>query len=476
MLLRRCSLLMGLLLYCLVLISSEFPPAVAEQEHAVYLPLISQNWDSPFGVQISQPWIFTQSVFSRANELGVTWVRLNLIGWNEIQPTSESTYNWEVLLDFEIELISAQAANITPVVAIAQSPDWATKTYYDAEGQPYQTSCGAIRTEYFDDFAKFMQALVTRYRRPPYNVRFWELGNEPDIDPRLVAKDNLFGCWGDASDPYYGGEHYGEMLKVVTPAIKAVDPSAQVLVGGLILDNPGTGAAENDTSSNFLEGILRAGAGESFDILPYHAYAYYAGRAVDSDLTHPTWSDWGGATLGKAKFLREVMARYNVDKPLSLNETGLLFGGEEFDPAYLQAQADYVVRILARSMSADLHSVFWYTLNGPGWRSAGLLDHEQIPRPSYFAYQQLIQQVSMTRSVTAISDYGAGVEAYRFAGSNGLVDLLWAREGGQQTIRVPRSQVIAIYDRDGATIAPTVIGDQVVLEVGVSPLYIKRAP
>jgi beta-xylosidase len=393
-----------------------------------------------------------------------------------VQPTSSSIYDWSALLDLEVELISAQAANLTPIVIVSDSPNWATKTYYDADGQPYQTSCGAIRTEHFADFAQFMQALVARYGKPPYNVRFWELGNEPDIDPRLVAQDNIFGCWGDASDPYYGGEHYGEMLKVVTPAIKAVDPSAQVLVGGLILDNPGTGAAEQDTSSNFLEGILRAGAGDSFDILPYHAYAYYAGRAVDSDLTHLTWSDWGGATLGKAKFLREVMARYGVDKPLSLNETGLLFGGDEFDPAYLQAQADYIVRILARSMSTNLHSVFWYTLNGPGWRSAGLLDETQTPRPSYFAYQHLIKQVSMTRTVTAISDYGTGVEAYRFARSNGLVDLLWAREAPQQTIQVPRSQVITIYDRDGAVIAPSIVGDQVRLEVGVSPIYIKRAP
>jgi len=472
----RRLLLLGTLLFSLLAPWISSLPVAAEQNHRVYLPLISHDWNSPFGVQISPPWIFNQSVFSRASELGLKWVRLYPISWRVVQPTPDSTYNWERLLDFEVELISARAADLTPIVIIAHSPDWATKTYYDAENQPYKTSCGAIHADHFADFARFMQAVVSRYGQPPYNVRFWEIGNEPDIDPRLVSKDSGFGCWGDASDPYYGGEHYGEMLKVVTPAIKAVDPSAQVLVGGLLLDNPGTGAAENDTSSNFLEGILRAGAGESFDILPYHAYAYYAGRAVDSDLTHPTWSDWGGATLGKAKFLREVMARYGIDKPLSLNETGLLFGGEEFDPAYLQAQADYVVRILARSMSADLHSVFWYTLNGPGWRSAGLLDHEQIPRPSYFAYQQLIQQVSMTRSVTAISDYGAGVEAYRFARSNGLVDLLWAREGGQQTIRVPRSQVIAIYDRDGATIAPTVIGDQVVLEVGVSPLYIKRAP
>jgi hypothetical protein len=41
------------------------------------------------------------------------------------------------------------------------------------------------------------------------------------------------------SDPVtlnFGGEYYGNMLKIVYPAIKSADPQAQVLVGGLLLD------------------------------------------------------------------------------------------------------------------------------------------------------------------------------------------------------------------------------------------------
>ncbi len=473
--LRRLICLLVLLVFLTVSIPGN-SQIFANQEYKVFLPLLTHTWASPFGIEINRQWVARQPIFSRANELGVQWVRLHHLSWRAVQPTPSSNYDWTALLNLEVELISMQAANLTPIVIVSDSPHWATKTYYDIDGQPYQTSCGAVRTEHFADFAQFMQALVARYGKPPYNVHFWELGNEPDIDPQLVARNSVFGCWGDSDDPYYGGEHYGEMLKVVAPAIKAVDPSAQVMIGGLALDNPDTDVTEQGKPARFLEGILRAGAGDSFDILSYHAYAYYAGRAVDSDLTHLKWSDWGGLTLGKAKFLRDVMARYGVDKPLSLNETGLLFRGEEFDPIYLQAQADHIVRILVRSMSADLHSVFWYTLNGPGWHSAGLLDATQTPRPSYFAYQHLIKQVSMTRSVTAISEYGEGVEAYRFTRSGGRVDLLWAREGEQQTIRVPWSQVIAIYDRDGATIAPTIVSDHVLLDVGVSPIYIKRVP
>ncbi len=47
----------------------------------------------------------------------------------------------------------------------------------------------------------------------------------------------IFGCWGDPNDKtYYGGEYYAEMLKRAYPAVKAANPQAIVLNGGLLLD------------------------------------------------------------------------------------------------------------------------------------------------------------------------------------------------------------------------------------------------
>ena len=53
-------------------------------------------------------------------------------------------------------------------------------------------------------------------------MHHWELGNEPDVDPDLVPPDSIFGCWGEISDrEYYGGKEYGNMLKLVYPAINS---------------------------------------------------------------------------------------------------------------------------------------------------------------------------------------------------------------------------------------------------------------
>ncbi len=478
--LSHCRLFIPLTILISLLVTVNAPPHTqVAQEHIVYLPLVQRAVVAPvapFGVEINPRWIATQSVFARANELGVNWVRLRLRSWHTVQPTRDAEYNWAALLDFERELIGARIANLTPIVVIQHSPHWATKTYYDADNQPYQTLCGAIREDRFEDFARFMQALVSRYRQPPFNVQYWELGNEPDVDPRLVPRDEVYGCWGDSSDPFYGGEHYGNMLRVVTPAIKAVDPSAQVVMGGLMLDSPNTTTAELGKPENFLAGVLRAGAGASFDILAYHAYGYYADPSIDGDLTNDKWAESGGSVLGRAMFLRTVMASYGVEKPLMLNETGLLFrSGGVFDD-YLQAQADHIVRILARAMAADIHSVFWYTLNGPGWHSAGLLDDNQVPRPAYFAYQHFIHQTAQRGSPVPVTDYGPSIEAYRFAHGADVIDVFWSREATPQTVRLPRSRVIRMYERDGAVIPPTIAGGQVVLEVGVSPVYVRRVP
>ena len=80
-----------------------------------------------------------------------------------------------------------------------------------------------------------MHDVVERYGSPPYNVKYWELGNEPDAAWQHIASDSVFGCWGDVNAPFYGGQHYGEMLKEVYPQIKSTDPDAHVVVGGLLL-------------------------------------------------------------------------------------------------------------------------------------------------------------------------------------------------------------------------------------------------
>jgi len=449
---------------------ASLPVSSADDLTVVRLPIILHQhyWESPFGTESNSP--LTGTLLQRAGELGVTWARFNRLNWRKVQPTEGGSYDWSVLSSFEEELRAARQAGITPIVLVQHSPTWATIN------DPFETDCGAIRTDKFGAFAAFMQAAVLRYSQPEFNVHYWELFNEPDVDPTLVPPNSVFGCWGDIDDPYYGGQHYGEMLKVVTPAIKAADPGARVMFGGLLLAHPVPRPDEGHPEL-FLEGALSVGAAPYFDILAYHAYPSYVGGEFDYDLFNNPWQGWGGWTVGKARFLRQSMAKYGVDRPLFLNETALgcheaYYACTPPDQNFFEAQADYLVRTFSRARSEGVTGFIWYTLDGPGWRNTGLLDGSYNPRPSYRAYQHLIARQNYSRFEARV-DYGSDVEAYSFLLSQSRVHVLWSTDAAPDLITVPQAQFLAAYDRDGAPLTPTPVGSDYQFTVGFSPIYLE---
>ncbi len=448
--------------------------------YEIYLPYMASHdlWQSPFGVESNRTLTAGSPHLAHVDALGgASWIRLGAerISWRELQPTEGGPIQWDLLASFESELRALKTINAIPEIVITDSPRWATI-------EP--TSCGAIRSDKFAAFADFMRQLVERYSTEEFNVHHWELGNEPDVDPHLVAIDNGYGCWGDMDDPYYGGEQYGEMLKVVTPVIRAADPTAKVWLGGLLLDspnseetNPGRGRPEL-----FLQGILEAGAAPYFDILAYHLYPPYLNVMYDHDNDlGGRWDSLGGGVLGKARFLRGIMQQYGADKPLFLNETSLMcpdiIGGYPVEwcsppsASFFDMQADHVVRAFVRGVSEDIMGFMWYTLDGPGWRNTGMFNSDQTPRPVYFAFQTLTQQLAGT-TYAAPADYGTEIEGYEFAQATRLVQVVWAKHDTTHTILIPESIFEAAYDQNGTAISPTLVGSNYELTIQFTPIFI----
>jgi hypothetical protein len=460
---------------------------VAGRSSRTYLPLvlsISRSvTPSPFAIETTSE-LRNRKVQTHAASLGASWIRINLVSWRDVKPTEDATYNPNVLAYFEGQLLAAVRLGLTPVVVVDDSPRWATVGEY---------SCGAIREDRHANFGNFMNWLVHRYSKPPYNVHYWELGNEPDVDPEHsgLPTDNVFGCWGDIDDTeYFGGDDYGRMLNVVTPRIREADPNAKVLIGGLLLANPNSLASEG-RPEYFLRGILSVpGAANNFDIVAYHAYTSWVGEPgeIDVDLANREWGSLGGLVVGKARFLREEMARYGVDKPLWLNEAGYMchayyvaLAGLDCRAApdhYWQLQADHLVRMGVRTVNAGVAQFSWYTLNGPGWNQAGLLDNDQTPRPSYTAYKQLVTRTLGSNLPPVLVPYGGEVEAYRFTfpQTTRVVDVAWSRDATPDLITVPQDRFVAAYSRDGALITPEFADGTARFNVGFSPIYIHRQP
>jgi hypothetical protein len=460
-------------------------PSLIETQQMIYLPITLRYypWNNPFGVEPYGTLKQGSKIVSNTVNLQAGWIRLNRrISWRSLQPEEGAPIQWDELAKLESELRILREADLTPVVIINDFPYWATDNTVREDGLP--TSCGRLRDDKLDDFAVFVTGLVNRYKTSEWGVHNWELGNEPDVDPNYVPPNNQYGCWGDATDLYYGGEAYGRMIIRVGEAIKAADPLARVWIGGLLLGAPNATNPNEGHQELFFEGILRSGAAPYFDIVPYHWYPSYGREQVrDFDLLAPSWESWGGGTVGKARFLRQVMQAYGVSKPVVLNETsfGCPYDWPYVDwcyppsEAFFDLQASYVVRTATRAYNENISAYIWYTIDGPSLRWWGLLDKTKSPKPVYWAYAQLISQFQNSRPLGSVF-YVSGIEAYAFNRGSNRLDVLWAIEDQTITVTVPISDWIGAYGRFGEMITPTVNGTDYLLPVGFNPVYLVLQP
>ncbi|MCB9136338.1 MAG: hypothetical protein H6636_12990 [Anaerolineales bacterium] len=440
---------------------------------SVYLPMINKYspWSAPYAIETNNSLATGTDLNQKMQALKPTWIRLNdRISWKDLQPQQNGPIQWDLLEDFENELRALRAVNAKPILIVDEFPTWATLV---------ANSCSPLKPEMYDDYANFVVALVQRYKGAEFNVKNWELGNEVDVDPVLIPANSQYGCWGDISDlEYYGGQAYGNMVKVVGNAIKQADPTARVWLGGLMLASPNTTDPNLGKPERFLRGILSVGAAPYFDVVPYHAHTLYYGVKKDSESQLAgDWLAWGGGMVGKANYLRQLMNEYGVSKTLSVNEIGVgcrddfSFCVPEPGADFLDFQASMIVRLAVRAVSVSLDSFVWYTLNGPGWRNMGLLDG-QIQRPAYISYQNLIQRTAGTTFSYPIT-YSADIEAYAFSNSAEIVQVVWAKLDGNYAFSVPADKFLAAFDRDGNAIAPVLVGNTYQFTAKFEPIYIE---
>lgn len=440
-------------------------PEDAQENRQIYLPIMLRQLPlipTIFGVETSQ---FNTSNTTLIKNVGAYWVRYQTLSWADIEPvrTNPPTYHWETV--DEAGLAVAAAHKIKVIAIVKYTPLWAQKL----PGK----YCGPVASGSLDEFAEFMQAAIARYRAWPYYVKYWEIGNEPDVDPALLADPwSPYGCWGDNSDRNYGGGYYATMLKTVYPAIKAIDPEAQVIVGGLLLDcdpaNPPPG--KSCKPARFIDGILSNQGGAYFDYLGFHGYGYYTSGLIDDA---GGWAARGGVILGKINYLRERMALYGVNKPLFLTETSLICPVDNVslcasDGAFLEKQADYVSWAFLRAWAEGVKGATWYTVEESGWRSSGL-SSPSGPKPAYYAYQFAAGKLSEMTLSASITQY-PGLKGYEFRASGKRVWVLWAADQVDHAIPLPPG-TLQVWNKYGNVIQPS--NGQIIVN---SPIYIDLMP
>lgn len=451
---RSRGLLFTLLL--LLLAASAGPGASANPTASrLFLPLVMTGAPPArglFGLELTARG--SPELVARANSAGAGWLRLNGLAWRDVEPAPDAGYSWDAPATQALEVGLRRAAELKlPVVLVIHgSPTWAVA--------PYSANCAPISSAHYERFTRFAAAAVARYSAPPFAVRYYELGNEPDSN--LFTVDSPFGCWGRADAPLYGGGDYGRLLKVAYPAIKAASPEAQVLSGGLLLDaayDPRTGSG---AAGRFLEGMLEAGAGGSFDILAFHSYSYYDGTPDG----HAGAQDW------KPGYLRGVLSRYGLSKPLFNSESALLC--PEATAACATAQAYAIPRLYLRALRDGLIGQVWFTYDSDSFHNTALVapGNPQQERPAHRAFVQASRALAGLRYGGPVGGMPPGAEGYSLMGDQVTTAVLWS--SGAQTMRlpVPPGAQVRCAAWDGASLICAPSDGALVLSLGPDPLYV----
>jgi hypothetical protein len=173
--------------------------------------------------------------------VGVGTVRI-LIPWVAVQHDKDG-YDWSQV----DRMVDAAASNRLSVLGTLNSPPgWAVVPGQ----QPVAGRPAAPAT-----FGRFAGAVAAHFRG---RIAAYEIWNEP----------NAAAFFAPAPDP----AGFVDLLKAAYPAVKAADPAALVVTGGLapIIDY----STVTIDSVRFVRAMYAAGAKRFFDALGYHPYQY----------------------------------------------------------------------------------------------------------------------------------------------------------------------------------------------------------
>jgi hypothetical protein len=396
-----------------------------------YTPtLLQPEGATVFGIEPNMPFANLDKVSSAT----ASYARMNGLDWAAVEPTPGER-RWEAA-GIEAALKQASEMNIRVVLIIRGVPAWAQNTPGSV--------CGPIKTDQLQAFARFVNEAVTRYSAPPYNVKFWEFGNEPDAPVNTVH--SVWGCWGDSRDYYYGAAYYTTALKLVYPQIKAADPQAQVMIGGLLAncDPVRPPAGQNCSSSRFFEGILKNGGANFFDGVSFHTYEYYyrvLGKWGNTNW-NSAYNTTGPVIIAKARFFKKLLSTYKVTgKFLMDTEIGLLCSGCTTAQQHNLAKAWYMPEAYAAAMSEGLQAAMWYSLEG--WLGTELIDSNRNPLPAHTAFRIARAKFGNATYVGRITsrDVGGvyGITGYKFKQGNRVIWLVRSADSLKRALKLTTS-------------------------------------
>jgi hypothetical protein len=319
------------------------PPATNQPVIGVSLPVL-----------LGEPPATQEAWLANLESIGVTSIRTGA-DWADISYAGPGTYDWNQL-DEEVSLI--RAAGMSVDMVITGTPSWEALPGVSGTdiGQPADPAA----------FGQFAAMVAQRYA--PEGVQDYEIWNEPN--------NTVF--WQPAPNPAV----YVQVLQASYTDIKAVDPSALVITGGLAPENNASGDINEIT---FLQDMYADGAEGYFDALGDHPYSYPA--LPD---TYELWSGWSQMDSTPTSLESVMAANGDANKPIWITEVGAPTGGP--DSVGTEGQAEELTQAIDNAKDSSwIGAVYLYTYEDSGGDPTtdedwfGLLNADGSQKPAWTA-------------------------------------------------------------------------------------------
>jgi hypothetical protein len=292
--------------------------------------------------------------------------------WADIE-RSRGTYTF-TRYDAFMEAAARRGLHVLPV--LFNPPGWHTS------GPPRPSPQGTFPPKRPAELGAFAAVLVRRYgpdgsfwaehpELTPDPIRAWQVWNEPSLPV----------YWPDGPD----AKQYARLLEGTAKAIRTADPGATIVSAGLPQSRIGVPFAR------YVEGLYRAGAKGSFDVLAIHPYARDAAGVL--------------AAVAQA---RQIMDRHGDRSPIWITELGWASGGPPSDfTVGPRGQAERIRATLreleARRDELGLEGVVYFGLRDspvyPGGHDfwglhTGLVTRAGAPKPAFAAFESSASAVA----------------------------------------------------------------------------------
>jgi hypothetical protein len=294
---------------------------------------------------------------------------VQVLPWRDVH-LSPGQFEWAAA-DALVQTVRQHGLNL--VLRLDMPPEWAAQN--ERDGLPFDLPA----------YADFITAVASRYRGLILGYIIW---NEPNLAAEWSRSGgDLEVHWATFDGWVANPVDYVGVLGVAFRRIRATDPQALVVGGGLAPTNENSPRAVDDRL--FLEQLFAVGVADCLDVLAVHAYGFGLSPDAPNDIHN-------NLNLGRIVQVHDIMQAAGVTKPIWITELGYTVADGNQPAVSETQQADYLLAAQARTQRewpwVELFTV-WNLVYGrsPNDEMGGysLVNPDLTPRPAFYAWQQL---------------------------------------------------------------------------------------